>query len=641
MTAFEDVKWGKGRKAEFSRWITEELNNTLSDRLPLERKWRDQIIQWRARHMGDGTSDVPFIGASDLELPLTAMHTDPVYSDFMQSLHAPPNFWSARAKRPALVDRQNAIEEFIANVERDFIKMRKVDEVALMDLVIHGTCIFRDDILHEIKKVQRYDLAGAVVTRAQSRFRPIVERVPLQNFFIPAYALSIDPDAMGGAPWVAERMRLTEAQFLLKARNSSPYYPSYKKSETELVRQFVWSDLEEDTILATHRKEDEYVPYKDNKVTVYRIHARFDADGDEVEEDLIVDYHLPTQTVLRATFNYFMHGKRPFSVGKYMPGQGFYGMGIAELDQWAQTATSRLLNSLIDNASLSNTVMLGVPEGMNISPDEPFYAGRLLPTPAGESIQPIQLGRPYNGMFQLIDSTIQWSEQRVGVPELRQGDISNLPSRTPASVVLNALNEGNKRFDMILGNFRSGPGEEIGLRLLQNIIQISKDDARWKEYATSTLGEKDGAMVVELLDGDVFDVGSRFGISLTATNSQINKVAQRQDLVFLQQSMSQSYQQSFQWAQMLAQSNQDPETLLAVAESAFNGTVELQRRLLEAHDIQNVDRYTPPLTSATPSQPQPGQPAQPGLTPEQPEVANAFGLLNFPGASLQSQLGTR
>ena len=99
--------------------------------------------------------------------------------------------------------------------------------------------------------------------------------------------------------------------------------------------------------------------------------------------------------------------------------------------------------------------------------------------------------------------------------------------------------------------------------------------------------------------------------------------------------MEKSYMQLVQYGQGLEQVQ--PGTLMAVLQSAFNGTVEMQKRLLEAHDIQNPEEYVPDLPEqqvAPPQQPQqqPGAP-QPGAAPPQtpgtlgpPQVGQILGI---------------
>ena len=622
------VKWNKERKEAFRGWFRSELTNTIGDRGALETKWRNHIIQWRARILGDGTGEVPFVGASDLEMPLTAIHTDPVFADFMQTLHVPQQFWSVVGKRPDTVDIAKPLQEFLGAVERNYIDMRLVNERVLMDMILLGTAVYKDYIFHERKTRKDYDETGAITDVTTVKFQPRIEPIPLQDFYIPAYASAIDPDApVNAAPWVSQRFRLRESEFKMRSKAEDPYLPPYEKQPTKVVENFV-QDIRDNEVTEVQRTEDEFVPYRDMKIELHEVWARFDVDGDGIEEDIVVVWHQPTAQILRTTFNPFMHGKRPFEVARYMPGFGFYGLGIAELDEWAQIAATNILNSTINNAFLSNSVMLGVPFGANINPDEPIYPGKIWPLGPNEKIQDISIGRPNPQMYELLDRFMQWSEARTGVNELRQGNLTGLPSRTPASTVLSILREGNKRFDMILGNMRQGALKKLGVKMLQNLVQISKLDPRWKAEAIAVLGPEDGSKVAAILDGPVHEIESKFGVSVTATSSQVNQEVEKQNFVALSQTMQQMYGARFQFAQVLAQMGQQDQ-LQQTALEGYNGSIELQRRMLEAYDIQNIDMFVgTPADTQQPQQqgqPQQGQPQQPGAPGAPPAIGGPQG----------------
>jgi hypothetical protein len=618
--ALEEVKWSKDRRRAFEQWMTNEIAQTEGDRHRLERKWKDLILRLRARVIGSGTSDVPFVGASDLEYPLSAIHFEPVYADLMQTLHVPKNFWSITPIRADRVDSAKPFQEFLGIVEREELGMRQVNERALIDLVALGTVVFKDYILHDRKVVRDYDETGAVVKKTKLNFRPQVRHIPLQDFWIPAYAWRINPDEPGGSPWVSHYFELTKSQFRQRAKAEAPFLPDY---EPKAVERVLLADTDEpETVKDTIRREDEFVPWQDRTIKLHEVWARFDTDGDGIDEDVTVIWHQPSGTILRATYNPFMHGERPFEAVSYIPGFGFYGAGVVEADEWAQLAMTRLLNAAIDNTVIANSRMYSAPLGSNISPDEPIHSGKIWLLGPGEKIDTIEMGEVYPSLFNLMDRFMQWSESRTGVSELRQGNISNLPGRTPASTVMNVLSEGNKKFDMVLTALREAYAR-IGRRVMKNLIQISKTDPRYKGLALQTLGEVDGLKVVEILSGPVNDVEEIYGVSVTATSSQVNKEVEKQSFTGLAQLAAQMYPQLVQYSQAIAQIKGDPTMLGATIEAAYTGTTELFTRLLETFDIQNPDEYVPALAQQAQAAQlgAGGMPGQPGLGGVQPGAA--------------------
>ena len=590
---FEPIEWGKGKKSDFVGYMHNEIAQTDGDRSKLERKWMDLITQHRARVIGNGTAEHPFLGASDLEYPLTAIHFEPVYADLMQTLHIPKDFWSITPLRSDMVNKAKPFQDFMSLVERNEIKMRLVNQKAFIDLLVLGTSVWKDDIYHMVKETPRYSADGSITRSSRVEFRPRVRHIPLQDFFIPAYAWRINPDEVGGAPWVAHRFTLTEGQFIARSEGQAPFLPNYDQKATRKVKNWV-HDHRDDKIKERQRQEDEIEPWQDLKIELFEVWARFDADGDGIDEDIVVTWHQESQTILRATYNPHLHGERPFHSTSYIPGFGFYGIGIAEADEWAQIAMTRLLNSTINNVLLANQRMFTAPLGSNISPDEPMYGGKIWLVGPNERVEPLQLGEVYPSIFQLMQGMMQWSEQRTGVSELRQGDVANLPSRTPASTVMSVLSEGKKKFDMVLANCREESMGEIGKHVMQNLVQISKLDKRYESMARQVLGEEDGAKVVDVLRMPVQSIEDKFGVNVTATSSQTNKEVEKQTFATLAQMAAQFYPQMVQYAQLLGQSGGDPSLVPETAQAAYQGQAELLKRLLEVYDIQNPEAYLPP-----------------------------------------------
>lgn len=617
MAELQKVQWSRDRKQKFSAWLQNELAQTISDRAPLERKWKDLIIRLRARVIGDGVGSVPFEGASDLDYPLSAIHFEPVYADLMQTLHIPKDFWSVSPLRPDAVASAKPLQEFLSVVERNDIKMRSVNKRAFLDLIGLGTAVYKTSIYHHAKTVADYDESGSITKQSKIQFKPEVMHIPLQDWFMPGYAWEIDPDAVGGAPWVGHRFELTEAQFRARAQGESPFLPNYDKEAVTRVVTYITDDRE-DTIKAVQRSEDEFVPFRDRKIRLYEIYARFDVDGNGLDEDVVCVWHQETGTVLRSIHIPFLHGSRPFDHANYFPGFGFYGQGLVEADEWAQLALSRLLNSALDSTFLANSKMYGVPQGSMVSFDEPIYPGKIWTLGQGEQIREISMSDVHQGMWQIMDRISQWAESRTGVSELRQGNLTDLPSRTPAATTLSILQEGSKKFDMILANLREPTMGNIGQKILQNIVQISRDDPRYARLALQVLGQEDGAKVVQVLSGPVHDIEDKYGILVSATSSQVNKEVEKQNILALAQTAgAQIYPQMMQYAQGITQLTQDPKVLVDTLLAAYSGQAEFLKRLLEAFDIQNPEVYIPAsadaLQAATSGeQQQQGQPAGPG-----------------------------
>ncbi len=584
----EPIELSEPKRLDLANWLYDELINTMAQRKPLEEKWVDYLHQWRAA-LPIGTKEHPWPGASNLEFPLTAIHSDPVYADFLQTLHAAPDYWNVVANRPDRVDYANPMTKLMTAVERNYLNMRCVNERALLDNNILGTAIYKSHWFKEAKKVQDYDIHGVIVDTIRSTSKPIIEHIPLQHFYIPPDAWSLDPDApVGAARWMGQRVFITPAQ--LRVRSGDPIAP-YNKEAVEKVLLF--EQESGDNIDREIQEQQLFKPWKERKLSIFEIWARYDVDGDGIESDIQVIWHQETATILRAIHNPFIHKKPPFHRTRYLPTFGFYGMGIAEVDEWAQLTSTKLLNAQIDNVAIANTRMYSAPLGAAV-PGEEIYPGKIWLVGPNEEIGEVRLGEVYPSMGQLQTQIMQLAEMRTGVSELRQGNLTGLPSRTPATSLLSILREGNKRFDMILAGVRD-THSEMGLRILQNLSQAYHEDpTQWQQFCTTAIGDIEAAKVLEVLNGPVMDIPDAFGVTVTATSAQVNKEVEKQSLIGLMQIMTQIYQGLVQTAMLLQQ--MPPGSLpYMTASAAYAGGVEMMSRILERFDIHNPDEYIPNL----------------------------------------------
>lgn len=606
MPVLPRVKWEAGQRQEFLLWSQRELTQTRADRAPLERKWMDMIEQWRAQ-LPDAPADFPWPGASNVELPLSAMHADPIYSDLLQSIHGTEDLWHVRARNNRFIKAANPLRKLLTRLDQDFLKMREVDIRAFLDLVVLGTTIYKVHWQHRVRKVNDYDPEerSRIVQRQIVESMPKVEAIPLQHFWIPANAWNIDPDApVGGARWVAHQFFLTEGQLRAKAESGGRLVePEYDPQAVDDVVQWITDRrIEEDDgrVDRTIQEQDDYTPFRDQKLELFEFWARFDVDGDGIEEDVVVVLHEPSMTILRALHNPALHGKRPFVDAGFLPAFGFYRIGIAEADEWAQATSSMLLNGLINNVVLANSRMFGVPRGSEIDPNEDVYPGKVWYLGPDEEIGEVRLGEVYPSLPQTINFLIQMSELRTGVSELRQGDISQLPSRTPATTVIETLRLGSKRFDMILGNLRERELGKIGALLIQLFAQyLREDEPRWTRYLTSILPEDDAKLVKDALLGiPPAQLSESFDVTITAATAIANKEAEKQQFLGLIQLLSQIMPPILELTQFIEQMPPGSPSR-EVAEGMLNGSWELIQRLLERFDIENPEELVPNLGAIT------------------------------------------
>ncbi len=586
MALLSPIEWGPGRKQAFLEWIQLELSNTIGDRADLEREWENRILQWRAK-LTEDELDFPYPGASNYELPLTAIHSDPVYADMMQSLHAPEDYWSATAKRQDRVDFASALRRGMTALDTRFLKMRRVNSKALLDNIVLGTAVYKNNWRSERVGKRRYRPDGSSERRIVSISQPLIEHIPIQRVFFPAYAWSTDFDAQGGTRWIAQEFRFNEEEFD-RYKGGSAELPGWDKEAADMVSKHFVDENEK--IRRQTQEDDKFVAFEELHAKVYEVWARFDVAGDGVWEDIVVQLHRDGPWMLRGVYFPNSHGKHAFHFTNYLPGMGILGIGMAEVDEWAQEASTDLLNAQIDNARLANTRMYKAPLGANFQQGSAIYPGKVWYLGPDEDVGEVRLSELYPSGFTLLQNLMQFSELRSGVSELRQGNLSGLPSRTPATSLLSILREGNKRFDMIHANFRDVHGE-MGLRMMQNVAQRAQEDPQgWLAFFAQAIGETDAAKILEVLtSAEVDEIEEAFGISVTATSAQVNKEVEKQSFIGMLQITQQIYQALVQTAILMAQV---PDPIVQeTAKAAFASGVDILAQLFERFDVKNPQEH--------------------------------------------------
>lgn len=617
----EPVKWGTGRLQDFTAWINFELTYALQARMGLERQWRDWLVQYRPAAK-QPLRRFPFEGAANHVLPLTAIDVDQLFASFIQTLHASDDLWAVGALNERWEPVAKPLQDFLTFLDKSVLKMYQVNKRVLLEMVKLGTGIYKHGYTFEQRPVWTYDATGKRVKRTKTISRPFVDHVPLHDFILPPAAIDIQPDVPGGAPWVAHRIRMPTAKFRSLANRWAPLYPEVPLAQIETVIQFeertqteygqkvqdldyikrAWQpvNFDQDSTIGSTKSPGGGPAYV-TEIELYEIHARFGTTGDS-EDDIIVWYHQPTQTVLRPVYQPYHHGQRPFEVIRYFPGDGFYGIGVCEQKEQFQTMVSDLFNFQHDGVLLSNSIGIVARAGSNIAPGEPVIPGKVWLTDGNvrEDFTTFQMGQIYPSLPQLIQFVHGVGERRTAMSDLQFGNMQSLPSRTPASTVQSLLAEGKRRPDLTVKDMRYSGVGVLGLRILQLLQQYATspqdiNGQSWLQIAVETLGMPEGPMVAEMLAMPMENVEMGLGVSISAVSGTANKELEKQNLQSLLALHAQLAPQYLQLVQTAVQFQGTP-----VGTTAYDlavGQGKLYRRLLEQFDFRDPDAIAPDVSA--------------------------------------------
>lgn len=649
----DPIKWGPAREDKFKDWFLAELQNAITARKSLEARWINWLSMYNAHYAGKLKS-IPFEGASNETVPVIATDVDQLYASFMQTLHAAPNLWSISALNERWVKVAKPMQDFLALCDTSFLRMYNVNKRAVLEMVKLGTAIYKTGWTYERRKVRVYDTNGRPSHVWKTRSLPFVDHVRLSDFVIPPDAYAIDPDAQGGAPWVAERMRVSPDRLKMLAKASEPNVPNIGSSVLDIILRWEESSPTE---YDSHVQKTDYLrfaneppsePYIANQIQIgtgglgrvkqielWEVHARFPTENDDEYNDVVILWHHPTRSVVRATLNPYAHGQRPYDAVRYFPAEGFYGIGVCQQKEMFQRVISNLYNYSTDGAMLGNAMMIGAKAGSNILPGEPIYPGKVWITDddPNKTLFPIKMGSLDASLQGMIALTQTYGERRSGVSDIQLGNINELPGRTPATTMVSLLQEGKRRPDLTIKDMRYEGLSRVGLRLVQLLQQyvtapVDVGGQRMLQVMVESLGMPEGELLAKQMTMPLESAETGVGVTISATSGTSNKEIDKQDTLALIQLAAQVAPQILQFTQMYVQAEMQMPggPISQVALGAANGLTELYRRALEQRDVRDPEAIVPASNTQGP-QNGAGAPAGPGGLGAPAPAAPGLGVL--------------
>ena len=340
--------------------------------------------------------------------------------------------------------------------------------------------------------------------------------------------------------------------------------------------------------------------------TVYEVHTILDLPGfEDVGEDgdptglklpYIVTIDEDSQQVLSVRRNWREQdpSKRKinyFVQFKFLPGLGFYGLGLSHMIGGLSKASTSILRQLIDAGTLANLPAGFKARGMRIrDEDNPLQPGefRDIDTTGGslrENLIPLPIKEPSNVLMQLLGLLVESGKRFASIADMNVGDMNQ---QMPVGTTVALLERGTKVMSAI--HKRLHYSQKIEFQLMARVFS---------EYLPPAYPYQTGSGQQQVLNAD-FD-----GRVDVIPVSDPNIFSQSQRITLAQELMQ------------LVQSN--PEI------HGPRGIYEAYRRMYAALGVDDIDTLLQP-----PPEPQPPMPVDAGLE-------NAGLLMGQPAQAFEQQ----
>ena len=329
------------------------------------------------------------------------------------------------------------------------------------------------------------------------------------------------------------------------------------------------SDIEE-----KKAEEGGYELTNDNRYTLYEIHVETNLEGVDDEDDLpkpyVVTIERGTGEILAIRRNYAeddeLSLKNQFFVHyPYVPGFGFYGLGLIHIIGGYAKAGTSLIRQLVDAGTLSNLPGGLKTRGLRIKGDDsPIEPGEFkdVDVPSGsirDNIMPLPYKEPSQTLLALLQQITQEGRRLGAISDL---NISDMSANAPVGTTLALLERTLKPMAAVQARVHYAMKQEF--KMLKAIIaEYAPEEYQYQPHR--------GEISARKADYEMVDV---IPVSDPNSSTMAQRVVQYQAVLQMAQSAPQIYD-----------------------------LPQLHRQMIEVLGIKNADKLVPTRDDAKPTDP--------------------------------------
>ena len=389
--------------------------------------------------------------------------------------------------------------------------------------------------------------------------RQVAVYIPAEDVIVPYGASNVE-----SAERVTHVMRKTKND--LKKLQASGFYKDIELGEPQPYH----TDIEE-------RKAEEggYSITDDNRYAVYEIHADIVIEGvDDSEEEIAKPYVVTIERgsgeVLGIRRNWnpddsFMLKRQHFVHYVYVPGFGFYGLGLIHIIGGYAKAGTSLIRQLVDAGTLSNLPGGLKSRGLRIKGDDtPIEPGEFkdVDVPSGsirDNIMPLPYKEPSQTLLALLNQITQEGRRLGAISDM---NISDMSANAPVGTTLALLERTLKPMAAVQARVHYAMKQEF------KMLKLIMAEYAPAEYAYEPVRGEVTAKQADYMMVDVIPVSD------PNSSTMAQRVVQYQAVLQMSQTAPQIYD-----------------------------LPQLHRQMIEVLGVKNADKLVPTEEDATPVDP--------------------------------------
>lgn len=570
------------RLLNLDKGTEESLLTYLSDEMVKHNQERQDPIQILLDQQKDYWAEpslkirkFPFLGASNLVIPLNAIAAESVQARVMTTIWASTPVVAVNIRDPELSRAEHPLENYLDYELRHVMRARDMMNSSCFETVKYGTGVAKSDYLKLIKKAVRINAAGE-----REEFPVVIkdgatmDSVAYANFIMPHHAQ--DPET---APWCGEMMNNTP--FGIKnLEQTGLFYPGtfehltnffHARSRTGTGGERKFTAGQED-LESTESIFPELIDF-------YLIKLSFDVDDDDKLEEIVVWYHHDSRFLMGARYNWNGDLRRGYRIVQYIPVEHRWrGLGVSKQNAQFQKEVTTIHRQRLDNATIANMRMFKINRLSGYGPKEPIFPGKMWFVDDMDHIETIQLGEVYSSSFSNEQSAVLYSQQRTGVNEVILG-MPQVGTPGTATGDLARIAEGNKKFDYSMDNIR----DWFSILTMDALLNIKQFGPRHPEYFMHAEGSKE---VLKVLGQSIDNIRKGILFEVKTAGQQQNRLLDRNNWQQIGALTNQYYVSMIQ----LAINANRPDLVQLILNKGMIAATEVMKQVLESFDVRSINR---------------------------------------------------
>jgi len=556
---------------KLDNWLYYQIWNALESRKELERKWKEYYDLYEEVLP---PKDFPWKNCSNVSVPIIPTAVETLFTRLYASLFGARPYVSIRPKRAVLVEDEEGLKdicpEICHNAEK-FLDAKMEDDINIRK---KG----RDWIMQAVKM-------GLGVLKAYWNGKASVDFVRIEDFVFPPNAKDIQT-----CQWVGHRFRLVWDELVVRQKQG--LYENIEK-----IKQYYETQAQDGELTIEERESEIGLKRQQSDILkeyeLYEVWCRFQQDEDSPPQNLVVTFHLDSQTILREIEAPYPF--RPFVLLPLLIREGeVYAKGLCEMLYHPQKEINTLHNQRIDNETIANAKCFKArktarKEVGQIYPSKIFY----LDDPATDLME-FGLGDVHQSAFIEEQVVRGYAERRSKITDYvlgRQSDI--IKSRATATGTLALLRESGQHFDLFVEQGKDALAE-LGYMVFWLYNAFGGPEQEYRTIEASGKVKYGFFKPVSMTD----NLQEYLDFYVTGIGSGVTKQLEQQASLILLQQLGGLYEKFIELLSFLV-NPQIPLTIKKLCEEVLQSYYKLAKKLLKSFEVFEPSEFLPEIPTLT------------------------------------------